>query len=119
MRSDEVAVVDRLVKEYGVKKHEVLKLAIRTFLFPREKEHIINGRKAIIEDLASFHMKGSDETFEQSNARIEKQLAKADLLAEKKIIIVPDKEKTFEIISDEEAERRKKKAELETEARSQ
>lgn len=110
IRNDEAEVIDRLVKEYGVKRHEVLKLAIRFFLFPHEKEHIMDGRRAIVEDLASFHMKRPDESFEQSNARIEEQLARSDLLAEKKITIVPD-EKTFEIISDEEAERRRKKAE--------
>ena len=41
LRADERAGIQQKMKETGMKQHEVVKLAIRRFLFPQEKKDIV------------------------------------------------------------------------------
>jgi hypothetical protein len=88
LREDERKAIENIVREFNLKRHEVVKLAIRYFLFPKESEHWLDGRKAIVEN----------RTFSCGHQ-------------DRKIIITPDNPETdtkIEIISDEEAERRRR-----------
>lgn len=46
LRSDEREAIQQLMKEHNLKKHQVLKLAIRQFLFPQEQTIPLNGKEA-------------------------------------------------------------------------
>lgn len=49
LRGDELKQIEQVMTEHNLKRHQVLKLALRSFLFPTEKKHPINGY-ATIED---------------------------------------------------------------------
>lgn len=45
LRADERVAIKERMDKYGMKQHEVIKLAIRRFLFPDEQKDIpVNGR---------------------------------------------------------------------------
>ena len=44
-RSDELQRITELMTEYGMNRHQVIKLAVRRFLFPHEKTVPLDGRK--------------------------------------------------------------------------
>jgi hypothetical protein len=102
IRKDELEVIDKLINESKNHKtqftrHQIIKLAIRHFLFPREKEHLLDGKRAIIEKVM-VQCDGPPSRFKD-----------ADLpeYEDRKIRIIPDSERKIHIISEEEAARRK------------
>lgn len=46
LKADEVAKITEYMQSYNLKRHEVIKLAIRHFLFPTENPHPLNGKQA-------------------------------------------------------------------------
>lgn len=69
LRNDELKKIEAYMAEFGMKRHEVLKLAIRSFLFPDEAEHQLNGVKGHVDD--SFLMGKSPEAV-KDRARAQK-----------------------------------------------
>ncbi len=52
LRADERAAIKEKMEEYGMKQHEVVKLAIRQYLWPKQKTDIpLNGTSATIQDV--------------------------------------------------------------------
>lgn len=94
LRIDEVEVMDRLVKEYDLKRHEIIKLAIRTFLFPEECKHRLDGKTALIEKF-SIRLPVSEHPKEFAEAE-----RGAKDLANKKITIVSEKDVKFDVIDE-------------------
>jgi hypothetical protein len=43
LRNDELEKIEWWMERYSMRRHEVIKLAIRSFLFPEEKTHRLNG----------------------------------------------------------------------------
>lgn len=68
-RNDELKKIEAYMIEFSMKRHEVIKLAIRSFLFPDEEEHPLNGAKGMIND--SFLLGTSPEAI-KSRERINK-----------------------------------------------
>lgn len=112
LRADERDKIKELMKKHGLKQHEVVKLAIRHFLFPGESEHWVDGRKAVVEELKV-------PCFPELAARVKANGAAclgtqelADSVhSERRITIVPNKEKPFITIV-KETEEEKRKAEI-------
>lgn len=96
LRVDEVAAIPEYMKKNPAFKtrHEVIKFAIRRLLFPDEKTNIP------LDGVATVHPK---EDGHPEHITIEKSEP------EKTLTIIP--EKRLEIISDEEADNRRKKGE--------
>jgi hypothetical protein len=46
LKTDEREAIQRFMEEHSLKRHEVIKLAIRKFFFPTETTIPLNGREA-------------------------------------------------------------------------
>lgn len=90
IRNDELAEIDKIIGNYNgmdLTRHEVIKLAIRYFLFPDEVEHILNGKKAVVIDRIHLHPLHKDQSPNAINFTKDFPVWK-----ERKIAVVHDKE---------------------------
>jgi len=62
LRKDEVKAINQLIEEHGIKRHQAIKLAIRYFLFPKERGRIpLDGKVASIHKIDGEMLHIKDE----------------------------------------------------------
>jgi hypothetical protein len=77
LRKDEVEALTKLMEKYGMRRHEVIKFALRSFLFPTESTVPLDGRH--LHRLGTGHYLGpvqgnmDSETIKKSILKTEEQ----------------------------------------------
>lgn len=62
LRADERVAIHEKMKATGMKQHEVVKLAIRRFLFPEQKTDIpLNGRSVTLDGGLAFTARKNED----------------------------------------------------------
>jgi Ribbon-helix-helix protein, copG family. len=115
----EVKRIEELMKAMDLKQHQVIKLAIRRFLFPKMKEDIpLDGAYARIVDGVSIEKdvpkKSSKGIFDGVSGVLDRTARDfARPHQEKSYKVNFDDEPTYMLVTEEEEKRRKAKAEAE------
>jgi hypothetical protein len=119
IKADELEAIQKLCKEHNLKAHHVLKLALRYFLFNERFNIPLNGFHASVEEVGIpcspellARAKAGEVFACQATSTIDNSGH-----TERRMTIVP--EKKIEIISDEEAAKRRQKADTEKERSSE
>jgi hypothetical protein len=55
LRADELTAIQKQMSELQMKRHELIKFALRRFLFPEESTVPLNGRHAHVGDMENGH----------------------------------------------------------------
>lgn len=91
LRADERAAITERMEKYGMKQHEVVKLAIRRYLWPEKKENIpVNSERTATFHAAEDHpMYCGDRTVQCSHPEYVTVEGKPVLKGERKGILKP------------------------------
>jgi len=61
LREDEIQKIGALTGKYGLKRHEVIKLALRFFLFPEQRQNIpLDGKSVHVYDAVGLTLHGAE-----------------------------------------------------------